>query len=614
MHKESKQPIQRDAASSGSLFAIFRLQCALLGRRVWLLFALMPLATLSESLGITLLLPLFTTMMGDESQGESGKVAVAGGFVGKVLRQLPLPESTAALLAVILAAFLFKAVIRFTTDGLTGFFQARLMHDLKTRFVRAYSDLDFLAFTGRSTGYYTNVVTLQVMRFARSFMNISKAALHLLASVIYLAVAACVNWKFAVIAGIGGLIFAAVIKGVTNYVRSVSRKTSVEQANLNKQLIQVVQALKYLKATGRAGSLAQRVRDSCHQLFGFEIRTNLARAFSTSIREPLSVILVLTLVTTQVYVFQQPLGEIFIALLLLHRSTQAAFAVQTNWQLATEQVGASEMIRDELQFVSAHEEKRGTEKADQLESAVSFRNVSFQYDPADRAVLRNVSLTIPHNHTVALVGHSGAGKSTLADILTMLLRPGSGQMLIDGVDSAQLDPESWRCQIGYVCQETVVFDDSIAANICLDGAQWQSDEDVRARVIAAAEDAFLTDFIGSLPQGYDTVVGDRGVRMSGGQRQRLFIARELYKRPQLLVLDEATSALDGESEKAIQASIDALKGHMTVVLIAHRLATIRNADLIIVLDDGEVVEQGSFDSLHACGDSRFRRMVELQTL
>ncbi len=318
--------------------------------------------------------------------------------------------------------------------------------------------------------------------------------------------------------------------------------------------------------------------------------------------------------TTQVYVFQQPLGEIFIALLLLHRATQSAFAVQTNWQLAAEQVGAAEMIRDELQFVRHFEETRGPGSASAFRESVVFDDVSFTYDPAERSVLRNVSLTIPHNQTVALVGHSGAGKSTLADIITLLLRPVTGRLLIDGVDALTIDPESWRNQIGYVCQETVVFDDSVAANICLDAAGWATSEDVRERVMAAAREAFLTEFIESLPQGYDTVVGDRGVRMSGGQRQRLFIARELYKRPKLLVLDEATSALDGESEKAIQASIDALKGHLTVILIAHRLATIRNADLIVVLEDGEVVEQGSYSSLHARDESRFRRMVELQSL
>jgi ABC-type multidrug transport system fused ATPase/permease subunit len=203
----------------------------------------------------------------------------------------------------------------------------------------------------------------------------------------------------------------------------------------------------------------------------------------------------------------------------------------------------------------------------------------------------------------------------MVDLLTLLLRPQSGAVLIDGVPGEEVELASWRTQIGYVSQETVVFDDTIAANIALQSVDPGRDTEVMQRVRDAARRAHIGHFVEEqLPDGYATVAGDRGVRLSGGQRQRLFIARELFKRPDLLILDEATSALDSESERAIQESIDSLRGEMTVVIIAHRLSTIRNVDRVFVLENGQVVEDGAYEELRARADSRFRDMVELQVL
>jgi len=182
------------------------------------------------------------------------------------------------------------------------------------------------------------------------------------------------------------------------------------------------------------------------------------------------------------------------------------------------------------------------------------------------------------------------------------------------VPATELQAATWRRQIGYVSQESVVFDDSIANNICLWEGDARQDPALDQRIREAARHAYLDHFIEGLAEGYDTRVGDRGIRLSGGQRQRLFIARELFKNPNLLILDEATSALDSESERAIQVSIDALRGRMTVVIIAHRLSTVRNADKVFVLDQGELVEQGTYAELRETEGSRFGVMVDLQAL
>ncbi|MEX1014857.1 MAG: ATP-binding cassette domain-containing protein, partial [Candidatus Paceibacterota bacterium] len=229
-------------------------------------------------------------------------------------------------------------------------------------------------------------------------------------------------------------------------------------------------------------------------------------------------------------------------------------------------------------------------------------------------VLKNVNLTIPVNNMIAFVGESGAGKSTLIDMLTLLLRPQKGEIYIDGVNSIDVNLETWRSQIGYVSQETVVFDDTMANNICLWKGDYKKDPNVRNRVHEAAKRAYAHEFISELSEEYETIVGDRGVRLSGGQRQRLFIARELYKDPNLLILDEATSSLDTESEQFIQKSTDALKGSMTVVIIAHRLSTIKNSDLIYVIEKGKIIESGSYDDLTLNRKTRFSEMVQIQSL
>lgn len=580
----------------------------MLGRRIYLLVALTPFATLSEGLGIALLMPLFTALDGGEAAG-------AGGASGsRTLDWLPLPESPAVLLVLIAVAFFFKAMLKMTTDGLRAWMQAALSRQLRLRVMQEYADLSYLSFAQQNTGHYVNIATAQVSRFALAFGAIFTFLTQTAAALVYLAIVAVVNWQFAAVALLVGLVFVFSMRALSGYVAQISRDTALEKTTLNKQLVQVVHSLKYLVATSRTASMIDRIRESCDRLFRFHVHTGLANAFSTSIREPLSVTVVVILIGVQVYIFHEPVAAILVTLLLLDRGTKAILTVQNSWQRVAELMGSVMVVQDELKFTREHAGPRGSVQVPVMQTAVEFCDVSFAYDAEHGNVLDSINLVFPRNQTVAVVGRSGAGKSTVADLLTLMLRPSSGHVRIDDVDSSEADPGSWRRQLGYVCQETVVYDESIATNICLDAAAYAADPDVRHQVHAAARQAFASEFIEAMPESFDTIVGDRGVRLSGGQRQRLFIARELYKQPELLILDEATSALDGESESAIQASIDALRGQMTVVVIAHRLATIRNADYIYVLDNGRVVEEGSYEELHQAADSKFRQMVELQSL
>lgn len=235
----------------------------------------------------------------------------------------------------------------------------------------------------------------------------------------------------------------------------------------------------------------------------------------------------------------------------------------------------------------------GDKKFAGLTDSIRLQNVSFSYQEGT-AVLENADFTIECGKITAIVGSSGAGKSTLVDLILRFYDPDQGSMLVDGVDLKEFDLKSWRGAIGVVSQDIFLFNDTVINNILI-GRPGASIESVRN----AAKQAYAHEFIVALPDGYDTNIGDRGWNLSGGQRQRIALARAILKEPEILILDEATSSLDSESERLIQDYIRSIKGSRTIVVVAHRMSTIQDADKIGVLQDGKIVEEGDWDSLLA---------------
>jgi ATP-binding cassette, subfamily B, bacterial MsbA len=239
-----------------------------------------------------------------------------------------------------------------------------------------------------------------------------------------------------------------------------------------------------------------------------------------------------------------------------------------------------------------------------LKNSIEYRNITFAYD--EKVVLKNVSLTIEKGKTIALVGQSGSGKTTFVDLLPRFYDVIGGQIMIDGIDLRYLKLHDLRDLMGNVNQDAILFNDSIYNNIAF-GVEKAS----MPEVITAAKVANAHDFIIETEHGYDTVIGDRGSKLSGGQRQRLSIARAILKNPPILILDEATSALDTESERLVQEALENLMKNRTSLVIAHRLSTVRNADLICVFHEGEIVERGTHNELIEI-DGRYKRLHSLQ--
>lgn len=581
------------------------------GARMYLVFALTIMGTLAESAGILLFLPLLQSMEGAQTEVEPGGLAYR---VTEILTWLGLSDSIVALLILIAALFFVKAVFVFGASAYKAYLNGQLLRELQRRMYDAYNGMSLNYYVSRDTGHFLNVINTQVGMFVGSFQYLMALGATVLTTLVYLGVAMVVAWRFGIAAIILGLIILFAFRTLTAYVRKLSRKRTEEAGNLAKLLIQSLHAFKYLSSTAQTQQVRRGAVRSIQRLSGYNIRSGIANAFTGAVYEPVVVVAILIIVIFQLVFLNQSLAPILVSLLLFYRALGSVFRVQSHWQGFMTGVGAVEIVRDEFARQAEWREPDGTHELGPFNSAIELRDLHFAYGPGESPVLRDVSLTIRARTSVALVGSSGAGKSTLVDLLTLMLRPTHGEIIIDGIPSEAIRLETWRRQIGYVSQETVVFDDTIANNICLWAGNVDTDPELFARVHEAARQAHIAHFIESLPRGYHTRVGDRGVRLSGGQRQRLFIARELFRKPRLLILDEATSALDSDSELAIRESIDALKGQMTIVIIAHRLATIRNVDTVHVLQQGTIVESGPYEDLRDDDSSRFSHLVGSQQL
>jgi subfamily B ATP-binding cassette protein MsbA len=267
--------------------------------------------------------------------------------------------------------------------------------------------------------------------------------------------------------------------------------------------------------------------------------------------------------------------------------------------------GATKRVFAIMKTVPGIEDRPGARALPRHNASIQFNRTGFGYSP-NVPVLREVSFEVEAGEMVAFVGSTGAGKSTLLDLVPRFYDVTSGSVTIDGVDVRDVTLESLRRQIGIVNQETLLFHDTIANNI-----KYGAPEKGMDAIVSAAKSANAHDFIMAQPKGYETVIGDQGTLLSGGQRQRIAIARALLTRPAILILDEAASALDAESERLVQESIESLHGRLTILAVAHRLSTIRQADRIYVLEDGRIIESGSREGLLAM-KGRFRQLHDMQ--
>lgn len=395
-------------------------------------------------------------------------------------------------------------------------------------------------------------------------------------------------------------------------IRRSTRRAQDDTAELNQILQETISGHQVVKSFGAEHFESNRFREAATRLR----RSNLKYVAQQAIGSPLieflgavTIVLLVTYARTQIVQGRMSTGEFtsfVIALLMLYEPVKRLVGIHNIFQQA---LGASQKVFEYLDSAIGVAEKPDAKELKRFSRSITFENISFRYpNSPETAVLDGVNLEVKAGQIVALVGPSGAGKSTLASLVPRFYDPTEGAVKIDGVDVRDYQLASLRAKISIVAQETFLFNTTLAANIGY-GRPGATEEEIRE----AAQNALALEFIEQLPDGFQTLIGERGARLSGGQRQRIAIARALLENAPILILDEATSHLDTESEVLVQKALGNLIAGRTVIVIAHRLSTIRRADRIVVLDKGRIVESGTHEILVQAGGI-YQRLHELQFL
>ena len=582
-----------------------------LGIRMYLIYGLGIIASILEGFGILMLLPLLQTI--DANAEIDKNENLINQILYGIINSLGLSESITSILIIISLAFILKGAITFLSLGFTAYLVGQLLKEIKMKLFSLYSNMSFGYFSSKNTGDLINLINEQPTKALEAFKQLSLLGSHFINTIILMSIAFLITFSFGVMALLTGLVLLVLFLRMNSYVQNLSRIAAKENGILTKWLIQTLHGFKYLISTNQINSLKNYINNSIKILTNTQIKSGIAGAFTQSVREPIAVLFIMTIVFIQLFVFQLRLEPILVSIALFYRALNSTLAIQSAFQGTFQTIGSMELVHNEFINQEKNRQEDGDIHLKSFKKEILFKNVDFTYENSTNLVLDSVSLRIPSKSSVAIVGGSGAGKTSLVDLITLTNQPDNGQLQIDDVLHSLIKKSTWRNQIGYVSQDTIIFDDTIANNISM----WDSKsekENLVNDLKNAAKQANIIDFIESLPEGFNTIVGDQGILLSGGQKQRIFIARELYRKPNLLILDEATSALDSESEKSIQNSVDLLKGKITVIIIAHRLSTIKSVDNIFLMEDGKIIETGSYNELKNNDNSKFSEFAKLQVL
>ena len=527
-----------------------------------------------------------------------------------ILRETPL-ESLKVLCLSILTVFFIKNIFLYIKNILLRIVELKLVKEIRDRLYKHIQTLSLGYFNRQHTGSITSIVMNDVeqlqIALAVVFQRLFVEPINILTFVALLFI---ISWKLALIAIIIIPLAGIAILSIGRSIRRKSRRTQVKIAEIMQILTETLTSIRIVKAfVNEKEEIKNFTRESNHyfKLLLKRARLDLIAGPTTETFGVIIGVVLLWYGGMEVLAQKGISAEDFIRFILILFSILGPIKQLSNVNLKI-QIGAAsaERIFGLLDTPAEVVEDPDPVNLDVFNNAIEFDQIHFEYSDADERVLDGVSFSIKKGEVVALVGPSGSGKSTIADLIPRFFDVSKGALRIDGNDVRKISFSSLRGSMGIVTQEVILFNDTIRKNI----AYGQSDVTEEA-IQKAAEAANALEFIEQTPDGFDTLIGERGVNLSGGQKQRLAIARALLKNPPILILDEATSALDTESEKMVQKAIEVLMKDRTVLVIAHRLSTVQNADKIVVLDKGKILEVGSHNELYEKG-GLYRRLYDIQ--
>jgi ABC-type multidrug transport system fused ATPase/permease subunit len=603
LHAQIQDPDQRIALSGYTRYlSIFHRYA---GAKLYLVLFIVLLGGVIEVFGITLLLPIL------ELSQDGGQTTKFTRQIAQWLESVGAKPNTTTLLILMVGIFTLKGVIVFWQKYTIEKLAAELTRSLQYRLTDDLSTVGYSLFVELESGTLANLLFRETERFTACFLRFVALTSTVISVTIYFAVAASLSIEItAAIIMVGAIVFFG-LRGIVRRTRKLSIETTKRYGQTQSLVLQMLGGFLYLKATSSISKVMPQIRSGFASIAEVNRATGLLSAGMQAIIEPLAVILLAALVFYQVVIQQGEVAEVLILALLFYRAFGQVMTIQLEWQKFNRSLGGVAIVEAYRTALEENREVTGETSVENIHADIELRNVTYQYK--DRPAAKNIDLVLNANSSVGIIGGSGAGKSTLFLLIAGVLKPTEGSIHLGGRNYADLDSDTLRRKIGFVTQDPVLLNDSIANNISL----WDcdaSDPDCRARIERAAEMADCRDFIDQMPDRFDTIVGERGASLSGGQRQRIAIARELYKDPGLIIFDEATSALDTQSERQVQNSIDKLKGERTILIVAHRLSTVRNCDRIVVMSEGRIAEVGTYEELASNTDSHFHALLQAQKI
>ena len=557
----------------------------------------------TEGFGLALFIPLLHIMSG----GKAGEMPSVFTKVLNGLEQAGIPPGTTTLLCLITAFSIFSLGLGYLQRTVLITAKTRYANDLRIALFGSHLDASWGHSSRRPHGEIVNQMTLESNRSGNALAFEVMAVATMILIVIYLVFSITISWQLTLISiCFGGLMFL-VIRPLSIQAKALGKRATQVNREFGVVILEHLRALKLLKATASEDLARSGSADKSENLRRCAAESELNGTKIYFLTQALPVLLLTGLIGVSYEFLKVPVPVILVFLLFMIRIAPRVGQFQQQLQSYHLNSPAIAVIGEMIDSGRAAREdlNRDGKSFDTMNQALVLDHVTFEYPDGDGPAVNDLSMTIRRNQIVAVVGGSGAGKSTLIDLLCGLQKPDTGHLRVDGIDPNELDLNSWRRRIGIVTQDTITFNASLRDNL-----QFFSPDASDADLADAISAAHLDEVVADLPEGLDTVLGESGVRFSGGQKQRIALARALVSRPELLLLDEATSALDNESESYVQEAIRAASDTMTVVVIAHRLSTVRRANLIYVMEKGQVVESGSYPELVDLGG----RFAELQKL
>lgn len=559
---------------------------------------------LLEGVGIVMLLPLLT-YAGISSGSEQGGL-------GQIMEQLFQPMGIRLTLPLVLVVYTGVIAGQSWLQRYEGILNTTIQESfdtfLTTDLYRALTYSQWSLFLSVKKSKITHVITTELMRVSSCTYYLLQVFATGVIAAIQIGIAFILAPYLTLLVIGSGLILFFCMHFLGKEARRIGMNISNFTGDIFSEIIENLNGIKEVKSYGIEQLQVKNFETRRKRLEQTYIDLTRIQSLVTMFYKIAAAVFISLFFYTAIQVFKTDAQSFLIIVVIFSRLWPKFSSFQSSLQYAVMMLPAFQAVTDLYTLCLAKEEIPVLDRIVlpmHLRRGIRLSNVSFRYNVENESyAVRNINELIPAGSTTAIVGVSGAGKSTLADLIIGLILPEQGEILVDDIRLDSSNMSSWRQSIGYVPQDAFLFNSSIRDNLT-----WACPNANEKEMWEVLKLAAIDDFVKALPEKLDTVVGDRGIRLSGGERQRIVLARALLRKPELLILDEATSALDSENEKRIQNAIEGLQGKLTILIIAHRMSTIKNADQIIVMDQGRIIEQGSYQAVASDENSRFYKLA-----